>query len=499
MKIIYKTNAIERNMESKFTLKYERKREDIKKLLLELKQGTKLKSIFHLETVTTSISNLLSNEGFIDDSKNLTAIGEKFIKKPYMSEEETGIYSLNEVSFDLDKEKLQLAYAFERTLSNIKANQVPININNLIKSNEFTIGNQEDLNLVDLNFVDQEKKGYVVKEQQVPIIFDLSDSSYQVNQGRSLKMGSTLKSKALNHAKRILESNPYGRFDLDTYKLYVKSLKEFSDKEIVQGRLYNYGMSGLEIADLRFAIEDIETAITYAYKYMYHMLKGQMIYSFKEMDEIFQNELLSSDIFTEEVKVIKDILNFKYSMNGFKSNLSTNEFDNLSYKLRILDEFLDVKVVDNEFTNAEDYDEIVDKFKSLYPGSEVKHLYMVMGYPFAKNSKTRTYVMAETFLQEYSNITIVSKGINYGRDADLEKSIIDLGVQVKDVRRIGEHFHDRYVIFELNNNTYEAFLVTCELGQYFNIKTHEATGSIIKINISDLKKDNTNLISMIKE
>ena len=219
-----------------------------------------------------------------------------------MSEEETGIYSLKEVSFDLDREKLQLAYAFERTLSNIKANQVPININNLIKSNEFTIGNQEDLNLVDLNFVDQEKKGYVVKEQQVPIIFDLSDSSYQVNQGRSLKMGSTLKSKALNHAKRILESNPYGRFDLDTYKLYVKSLKEFSDKEIVQGRLYNYGMSGLEIADLRFAIEDIETAITYAYKYMYHMLKGQMIYSFKEMDEIFQNELLSSDIFTEEVK-----------------------------------------------------------------------------------------------------------------------------------------------------------------------------------------------------
>ena len=186
-------------------------------------------------------------------------------------------------------------------------------------------------------------------------------------------------------------------------------------------------------------------------------------------------------------------------MNGFKSNLSTNEFDNLSYKLRILDEFLDVKVVDNEFTNAEDYDEIVDKFKSLYPGSEVKHLYMVMGYPFAKNSKTRTYVMAETFLQEYSNITIVSKGINYGRDDDLEKSIIDLGVQVKDVRRIGEHFHDRYVIFELNNNTYEAFLVTCELGQYFNIKTHEATGSIMKINISDLKKDNTNLISMIKE
>ena len=77
MKIIYKTNAIERNMESKFTLKYERKREDIKKLLLELKQGTKLKSIFHLDTVTTSISNLLSNEGFIDDSKNLTAIGEK--------------------------------------------------------------------------------------------------------------------------------------------------------------------------------------------------------------------------------------------------------------------------------------------------------------------------------------------------------------------------------------------------------------------------------------
>lgn len=48
----------------------------------------------------------MSNEGFIDDSKNLIVIGEKFIKKFYMSEEEIGIYLLNEVFFDLDKEKL---------------------------------------------------------------------------------------------------------------------------------------------------------------------------------------------------------------------------------------------------------------------------------------------------------------------------------------------------------------------------------------------------------
>lgn len=37
MKIIYKINVIECNMEFKFILKYEWKREDIKKLLLEFK------------------------------------------------------------------------------------------------------------------------------------------------------------------------------------------------------------------------------------------------------------------------------------------------------------------------------------------------------------------------------------------------------------------------------------------------------------------------------
>lgn len=46
-------------------------------------------------------------------------------------------------------------------------------------------------------------------------------------------------------------------------------------------------MLGLEILDFRFVIEDIEIVIIYVYKYMYYMLKGQMIYSFKEMDEIF--------------------------------------------------------------------------------------------------------------------------------------------------------------------------------------------------------------------
>lgn len=85
-------------------------------------------------------------------------------------------------------------------------------------------------------------------------------------------------------------------------------------------------------------------------------------------------------------------------MNGFKFNLFINEFDNFFYKLRIFDEFLNVKVVDNEFINVEDYDEIVDKFKLLYFGSEVKYLYMVMGYLFVKNFKIRIYVMVEIFL-----------------------------------------------------------------------------------------------------
>lgn len=46
-------------------------------------------------------------------------------------------------------------------------------------------------------------------------------------------MGFILKSKVLNYVKCILELNFYGRFDLDIYKLYVKLLKEFFDKEIV--------------------------------------------------------------------------------------------------------------------------------------------------------------------------------------------------------------------------------------------------------------------------
>src|SRR5690606_17792163 len=122
-------------------------------------------------------------------------------------------------------------------------------------------------------------------------------------------------------------------------------------------------------------IDNVAMAKQYAYLYMYYRLKDDAIYSFKEMDEIFQNEVLTKNIFTESVKQNHLMLEFQYDYNGFKDNLSADKFNNLSYKLRVLEEFLDLTIVDNEFSRARNYSDIVNKFKTTISGSSVHHLY----------------------------------------------------------------------------------------------------------------------------
>jgi len=500
MKISYRVNGILNNFESKVDLKLNRNRNDFKSLLLEIESGKNLEQIFGSTALANSLEKILKSRGLIDASNKLTKSGKDFIVSPLLEEVESGTYSIDYVSMPIGNETVNYFSAMRRTISNEKRNFSNWNISNIVVDNQMLTDRKDEcVFFKELALPKQLKSVFQGQEKTVELNVDLVEKKYNVEKGSWLFTGDELFHKVLTYADEALKNNPYGRFDLMNNLLYVETLKDFSDKELVSGQLENYSSKGITVNNYPLCIDQVVMAKQYAYLYMYYRLNEDATYSFKEMDEILQNEVLTKNIFTDSVKSSKTMLEFQFDFNGFKDNLDTEKFNNLAYKLRVLEEFLDLKIVDNEFSKAKNYKEIVSKFATSLSGSTVNELFMVMGYPFAKNGKTKTSEMIQEFAKEYQNITIVKKGNEHIENEDIEKKVRSLGVKVRENKNIKKAFHDRYLVFELTNKTYEVYLITCEIGQFFNSATNQPLGSIIKINPNEVSKDNVNLIHLVKE
>lgn len=500
MRILYKTTGTLNNFEAKVDLKLDRSRKDFKALLMDISSGKKIDAIFKSVAISNSIEKILKNKGFIDASGKLTKSGKDFINNPLLEENESGTYSIDHVMLPIGIENVNFFSAMRRTISNEKRTSSPWNVQNLLTNNQFLTDRKDEVvYFKEVSLPKQLKSVFKGEEKKADVNINLVDKVYSVDKGAWLETGEDLHKKVLNYASEVLKQNPYGRFDLTKNLLFIDILKDFSDKELVSGLLERYTNHGFEVNNYPLCIDNISMAKQYAYLFMYYRLKDDATYSFKEMDEIFQNEVLTKTIFTDAVKQNNALLEFQYDYNGFKDNLSTEKFSNLSYKLRVLEEFLDLTIVDNEFSRAKNYMDIVTKFKTSLSGSTVNHLYMVMGYPFAKNSKTKTREMLEAFKKEYTNISIVKKGNEQAESAEIEEDVRKMGVLVKENSAIKSAFHDRYLVFELVNKTFEVYLVTCEIGQFFNPSTNQPLGSIFKISTNEITKDNRNLIQLVKE
>lgn len=500
MRILYKTIGTLSNFEAKIDLKLDRSRNDFKALLLDISSGKKIDSIFKSIAISNSIEKILKNKGFIDASGKLTKSGKDFINQPLLEESESGTYSIDHVILPIGIENVNFFSAMRRAISNERRPLTQWHVQNLLTHNQFLTDRKDEVvYFKEVSLPKQLKSVFKGEDKKAEININLTDRTYSVDKGSWLDTGENLYVKVLNYAAEALKKNPYGRFDLGLNLLFIDSLKDFSDNELVSGVLERYSNQGVEVSNYPLCIDDVQMAKQYAYLFMYYRLKEDATYSFKEMDEIFQNEVLTKSIFTDTVKQDHSMLEFQYDYNGFKDNLSTEKFNNLSYKLRVLEEFLDITIVDNEFSRARNYSDIVNKFKTSISGLTVHHLYMVMGYPFAKNSKTKTREMIEAFKREYKNISIVKKGNEQAENADIENEVRKMGVLVKENAAIKSAFHDRYLVFELENKTFEVYLVTCEIGQFFNPSSNQPLGSIFKVNTHEITKDNRNLIQLVKE
>ena len=497
MGIIVKTKATVTSVEASCTLTLYRHRPDIQKLLEELKQGVSITSLFK-PTIATSVLNLLKKNKLADINSAVSAKGEEFIKYPYLLEEERGIYNLNIYDVQLSTNSFGFIPFFERRLSDQERSKSKFDCTGVLGLNECRIGKEETAVFREAQ---PNSEGYVAAEGQKDVTFDIYDEVYDAGYG-NLILGSNLREKLTDYVvAKIKELDKDLIYDEGEKRFIVTDFSSLTDRDIKYGLITKKQYENIYVTDVPFAVNNQEDAQKYAYMYMYYLLTDDKFYSLKEMNEIFENEVLSKSVIPDSLKA--GFFGFSYSLDGFKKYLPKEKYDNLSYRLNVVKTLLDIDNLKDQygFSNTRNYSQFADQLGRVISSYDVKKLFIVTGYAFAKTEKNKIVECVKNLKAKYSNVVVVNKTPESRMkiDPELLKQVKCMGVQVINKPEICDVFHDRLLVFELNNGTYTSLLCTCEVGQFYNISTDEPMGSVINIDNTELIKNGKNIISMIKE
>lgn len=487
-----------KSVESKLELKYKKERQDIAKLLSAIKSGTSLDSIF-TKPIASSVERMLANEKLVDASGQITPTGEKFIVYPYKNETENGLYSVYLAKISLDSSNFNFVPKMERKLANDQRSQESVDLKDIFTENEFTISDTEIGCMVAIN---NQSKSYIKNLGERDIQIDIEKDLYEY-EGKRLKAGNEIITKLKEYVEKSLNDANLG-FTYDALRslIIIKKINDISEEDLYKGEI-NQTIDNIQLSGAPFTIDDESEAKSYAYFYMYKLLLEDNYYTLQEMNEIFQNEILSKKVIGEKIK--DRLSDFTYTIDGFGKYLSQEKFNKLSYKLKVMKTLLDVEGIrDAEgFSSARSYDSLLKILKTKVAPSEVKSLYMVMGYALAFSFKHNNKIVdcIKTFKEAYPNITIVDKsyGDKVEEDKSIKQEINNLGVPILKKPVINKCFHDRYLIFELKDGVYRTFLVTCEIGSIFNAHTNEPKGTLFPIPNTDLTRNGKSMIRIIKE
>lgn len=498
MSIIIEKNIPLTKIEGKYKLVIKRNREDIAKLLKELENSKRLNDIFPY-AVANSIKNILLKDGLIDESESVQELGKQFICNPYKNELEIGIYAIDFAKLEINERVVQFPVYITRKLSNTEPYDtvVPTGI---VCSNDFIMDGDEVLNLNEIQTVNN-CKYYRGDSSLKNIKFDYQNDMYIID-NKELRLGVGINNILNDYASKVINATGYMQLLPGENCIHINNINDLTTEELLAGSIYNRVLADVTLSNVPIQIDDYALAVKYSYIYIYNLLNNGQYMNIKEMNEVFENEILSKGIFND--KVSSKMQSFSFSLDGFKTNLTDAQFQDLSYKLKVMNELLNYQVVDNSFSNVHNYDDVIRYLNNScgINTNNVDKLYMVMGYAFARNVQNNLPNCVSTF-KKYMDLSIVrKKGKNpqQKEDDDIERFVReDKNIEVLLNDEIGKNFHDRYLVFKMKDSTYKVLLSTCEIGSLFDNYTKETKGTIMPINMSEVVKNNKSLITMIEE
>lgn len=495
MGITLNLNTTKKTLEGKYEFTFKRERKDIKNTLLEIQNGNTIGKMFPT-SVAISLKKQFQENGYIDSNGNLMAQGITFIKYPFKTDFERSIYTVEFMEVDIAGVKRQIVVNMTRRLVNEDNKPSTFTFQNLITMNEIQI-NDEKIYFERLENISKDK-AYLGKEKPSKISFDVTSGTYNAGFGNK-ELGSSMNDLVNDYVKTLIkEKVSYFVLD-DEMNVVVKNLSDFTMEDLLHGELSYLKTDEIEFSKVPLVITDSATAQKYAYLYMYNKIGSGEYLSFDEMNEAFNNEVLSSSIIDRSVKA--SMQGFTYSEEGFKKYLDKSKYDDLSYKLNVMKTLLNYESKDNKIHKVRNYFELTDYIKTIISPKDVNKVSLVLGYAMVNNSKNTIIECLGALKSEFTNIEIVAKndGSNQKTSESIKASILYLGVPIKTNTEIGKKFHDRYIVFELKDGTYKVMLATNEIGQFFNVETHEPLGTLMVIPNEEVIKAGKSLINMVKE
>ena len=350
MSITFKVKGKIVNIEGKFDLLFERKREDIKNVLTKISNGESLFDLFPM-SVAQSLLKQFIEKGYLDHNQQLQVNGNKFIQNPFREEKETSIYSIDLFEFDLAGVKRQLVVNMTRRLTSEDRKAAIRPTGNMTIGNELQI-NDEKIYFKNLKNVSN--RVYLGNDNDKTVVFTLDDSKY--NAGYGFKEVGDLKEVLSSYVRGYVEAQQnYFLFDGEMQSIIINSLKDFKIEDLLNGTISKITIDNIEIINMPIIINSIRIATEYAYLFMYNKLVTGAYLTITEMNEAFENEVLSSNIFPSYIK--DNMVDFKYSEEGFKKYLDNDKYNAMSYKLRVMKTLLDVEIQDTRLHNVRSYKE----------------------------------------------------------------------------------------------------------------------------------------------
>lgn len=486
--------------EGKFELKLYRQRLDYKNLLLELKNGKKLKDIFPQKQVAESIRTQLSSAplSFIDKNDMVLTDGEEFISNPYKSEAESGVYFIEYASLNLDGRNCNIILKMNRNLDKNPKNLIEFSFDEFIYENDVKLDNSETIRISRLeNLV--YSKVFSGKEESGSICFDAFNGMYNSKYGE-FNAGRFLSDHMKKEILTILKKNlSYGEISSDLKFCHINSLKDIKDEDKKNGIIGHIEIDNVEITKMPFKLRTIKLAEEYAYWYLYDKINFGEYLSLADMNDVYQNEILSKDIFDESIR--DSLYNVTITLAGFKDHLPDFLYQKLSYRLNVMKTLLNFNVNQNDYTKASSYSELVDYISKKVDYKNVKRVYMVMGYPYVDNSRNRMIECMNEFQKNFKDIIIVKKQSANQKaqreNLNIKNELISNGITCYESTDIQNAYHDRFMIFDMGNVA-KIFLVSCEIGQFFS-DNHEARGYISLIEPASTVRNGKNLLQYVKE
>ena len=495
MAVILKTNAQINNYDVYLKVNFKRERKDIANLLIRLSNGDSLHDVFENEIIVNSVKNFLKDNGFITETLKISTKGNHFIEHPYFDEEEEGVFSIDVVSLQLGGTNFSFVSKMTRKLDEERREQCDLSLQSLTYENTFNLENEKCV--IEL-LENKSRKAYLGHVKNTTIELNASTSQYSVD-GVEGALGQRIAISLQSEVKSIIATNsPELVYNEEERIITIDSINNLTDKEIMCGAL-DRSISNIVLKSERYKIVNIKSAIAYAYNYAYCLLDNGKFLSTDDLNDIFANEILSGENIHENIKY--GLLSFKYSLDDFSSKLPKDKYEKLDYRLRIVQELLDVNAIesaDKSFMSLSNYEEIADYLSNKVHPSEVKELYLVMGYAFVQNKKNPNRIMeCLSYLKKvYDQITIVDKAPTQDNaDKNIINQIKGMGVKVVHKPAISDYFHDRYLIFKLTNGSYEVFMISAEIGQIFGGDNH-IRGNVHHQNLSDVAMTGRNLIEI---